>query len=148
MVSLRRGWWRGVRAAAGMACRRWVCSGGTGCCAAAVPMASAAVVVSQCAAWWRSRRVLRAPRSPVMAAESRAGVIWLAHPAMSASRALATSAIVGARAELAAGDLRPLYLAWLAGYGTWERDEDAFDYDEEDELKSRKVFESKRSLHT
>ena len=45
------------------------------------------------------------------------------------------SAIVGARGELAAGDLRPLYLAWLAGYGTWERDEDAFDYDEEDELE-------------
>jgi hypothetical protein len=41
------------------------------------------------------------------------------------------SAIVGVRAELAAGDLRPLYLAWLAAYGTWERDEDAFDYDEE-----------------
>ncbi len=37
------------------------------------------------------------------------------------------SAIVGARSELAAGDLRPLYLAWLSGYGTWERDEDAFD---------------------
>lgn len=33
------------------------------------------------------------------------------------------SAIVGVRAELTAGDLRPLYLAWLAGYGTWERDE-------------------------
>ncbi|MEV5711949.1 hypothetical protein [Actinoallomurus sp. NPDC052274] len=45
------------------------------------------------------------------------------------------SAIVGVRAELAAGDLRPLYLAWLAGYGTWERDEDAFDYDAEDELE-------------
>jgi hypothetical protein len=45
------------------------------------------------------------------------------------------SAIVGVRAELAAGDLRPLYLAWLAGWGTWERDEDAFDYDEEDELE-------------
>jgi hypothetical protein len=43
------------------------------------------------------------------------------------------SAIVGVRAELAAGDLRPLYLAWLAAWGTWERDEDAFDYDEEDE---------------
>ncbi|SNQ51671.1 conserved hypothetical protein [Frankia canadensis] len=41
------------------------------------------------------------------------------------------SAIVGVRAELAAGDLRPLYLAWLAGYGTWERDEDAFDEEEE-----------------
>ena len=45
------------------------------------------------------------------------------------------SVIVGVRAELAAGDLRPLYLAWLAAYGTWERDEDAFDYDEEDELE-------------
>jgi hypothetical protein len=45
------------------------------------------------------------------------------------------SAIVGVRAELAAGDLRSLYLAWLAAYGTWERDEDAFDYDEEDELE-------------
>jgi hypothetical protein len=45
------------------------------------------------------------------------------------------SAIVGVRAELAAGDLRPLYLAWLAGYGTWERDEDAFDRTENDELE-------------
>ncbi|MFB4285921.1 hypothetical protein ACBJ59_62470 [Nonomuraea sp. MTCD27] len=45
------------------------------------------------------------------------------------------SAIVGIRAELAAGDLRPLYLAWLSAYGTWERDEDAFDYEEEDELE-------------
>ena len=45
------------------------------------------------------------------------------------------SAIIGIRAELAAGDLRPLYLAWLAAYGTWERDEDAFDYDEESELE-------------
>jgi hypothetical protein len=44
------------------------------------------------------------------------------------------SAVVGVRAELAAGDLRPFYLAWLAAYGTWERDEDAFDYDE-DELE-------------
>ncbi len=43
--------------------------------------------------------------------------------------------IVGVRAELAAGDLRPLYLAWLAAFGTWERDEDAFDYGEEDELE-------------
>ena len=42
-------------------------------------------------------------------------------------------AIVGVRAELAAGDLRPLYLAWLAAYGTWERDEDAFTDDHEDE---------------
>jgi hypothetical protein len=45
------------------------------------------------------------------------------------------SAIVGVRVELAAGDLRPLYLAWLAAYGTWERDEDAFDYDQEVELE-------------
>jgi hypothetical protein len=45
------------------------------------------------------------------------------------------SAIVGARTELAAGDLRPLYLAWLAGYGAWERDEDAFDRDEDHELE-------------
>jgi hypothetical protein len=44
-------------------------------------------------------------------------------------------AIVGVRTELAAGDLRPLYLAWLAAYGACERDEDAFDYDEEDELE-------------
>ncbi|WP_410641178.1 hypothetical protein [Amycolatopsis sp. lyj-346] len=36
------------------------------------------------------------------------------------------SAIIGVRAELAAGDLRPLYLAWLAAYGAWERDEDIF----------------------
>ncbi|KJE23073.1 hypothetical protein FF36_02501 [Frankia torreyi] len=43
------------------------------------------------------------------------------------------AAIVGVRAELAAGDLRPLYLAWLAGWGTWERDEHAFDDEEEDE---------------
>jgi hypothetical protein len=44
-------------------------------------------------------------------------------------------AIIGIRAELAAGDLRPLYLAWLAAYGCWERDEDAFDYEEESELE-------------
>jgi hypothetical protein len=43
------------------------------------------------------------------------------------------SALVGARSELAAGDLRPLYLAWLSGFGTWERDEDAFDDEDEDE---------------
>jgi hypothetical protein len=40
--------------------------------------------------------------------------------------------IVGVRDELAAGDLRPLYLAWLAGYGTWERDEEAFDEEAND----------------
>ena len=45
------------------------------------------------------------------------------------------SAIAGVRAELAAGDLRPLYLAWLAAYGSWERDEDAFDDEDEDVLE-------------
>lgn len=45
------------------------------------------------------------------------------------------SAIVGVRAEIAAGDLRPLYLAWLAGYGTWERDEYALDREDDDELE-------------
>jgi hypothetical protein len=40
------------------------------------------------------------------------------------------SAIVGVRAELAAGDLRPLYLAWLAAYGAGERDEEVFDHDD------------------
>ncbi|MEU0564777.1 hypothetical protein ABZ297_05160 [Nonomuraea sp. NPDC005983] len=45
------------------------------------------------------------------------------------------SAIIGVRAELAAGDLRPLYLAWLSAYGAWERDEDAFDHEDEEELE-------------
>lgn len=45
------------------------------------------------------------------------------------------SAIVGVRAELAAGDLRPLYVAWLAAYGAWERDEDVFDSDADDDLE-------------
>lgn len=45
------------------------------------------------------------------------------------------AAIVGVRTELATGDLRPLYLAWLAAIGAWERDEDAFDDDFEDELE-------------
>ncbi|WP_329092289.1 hypothetical protein [Streptosporangium sp. NBC_01469] len=45
------------------------------------------------------------------------------------------SAIVGVRAELGAGDLRPLYLAWLSAFGRWEHDEDAFDYADEDELE-------------
>ncbi|MEU7882834.1 hypothetical protein [Microbispora bryophytorum] len=44
-------------------------------------------------------------------------------------------AIIGVRAELAAGDLRPLYLAWLSAFGAWERDEDAFAYEFEDELE-------------
>ena len=45
------------------------------------------------------------------------------------------SAIVGVRTELATGDLRPLYLAWLSAYGTWERDEYAFEEDDEDEVE-------------
>jgi hypothetical protein len=45
------------------------------------------------------------------------------------------SAIVGVRAELAAGDLRPLYVAWLGAYGAWERDEDAFDRAADDDLE-------------
>jgi hypothetical protein len=45
------------------------------------------------------------------------------------------SAIVGVRSELAAGDLRPLYLAWLSGYGVWERDEDSFVEEDEDEME-------------
>ncbi len=43
------------------------------------------------------------------------------------------SAIVGVRSELAAGDLRALYLAWLSAYGEWEWDEDVFGEDDEDE---------------
>ena len=45
------------------------------------------------------------------------------------------AAIVGVRSELAAGDLRPLYLAWLSAYGGWEPDEDAFGGEDEDELE-------------
>jgi hypothetical protein len=45
------------------------------------------------------------------------------------------ASVVGVRGELATGDHRALYLAWLAGYGTWERDELAFDDEEEDELE-------------
>ncbi|WP_051153425.1 hypothetical protein [Nocardia niigatensis] len=47
------------------------------------------------------------------------------------------SVLIGVRAELAGGDLRPLYLAWLAGYGTWERNEDAFDRDHDEENAGR-----------
>jgi hypothetical protein len=43
------------------------------------------------------------------------------------------AAIVGVRGELAAGDHRALYLAWLAGYGTWERDDSTFDDEDNDE---------------
>jgi hypothetical protein len=45
------------------------------------------------------------------------------------------AAIVGVRGELAAGDHRALYLAWLAGYGVWERDESDFDDEDNDELE-------------
>ncbi|WP_033442212.1 hypothetical protein, partial [Saccharothrix sp. NRRL B-16314] len=45
----------------------------------------------------------------------------------------ALSAITDVRNELAAGDHRALYLAWLAAYGTWERDEEAFDRDADDD---------------
>ncbi|GCE37803.1 hypothetical protein Rhow_000649 [Rhodococcus wratislaviensis] len=45
------------------------------------------------------------------------------------------SAIVGVRAELAAGDLRPLHLAWLAGYGTAEADDYAVDRNADQELE-------------
>ncbi|HEV2377007.1 MAG TPA: hypothetical protein VGS19_33200 [Streptosporangiaceae bacterium] len=48
------------------------------------------------------------------------------------------SAIAGVRAELAAGDMRPLYLAWLAAYGVWERDEDSFG-DEHEEAEEPPV---------
>jgi hypothetical protein len=45
------------------------------------------------------------------------------------------AAIVGVRGEIAAGDLRALYLAWLTGYGVWERDESDFDDEDNDELE-------------
>jgi hypothetical protein len=45
------------------------------------------------------------------------------------------SAIVGVRAELAAGDLRALYLAWLSAYGGWAEDEGAFYEDDEDAVE-------------
>jgi hypothetical protein len=41
--------------------------------------------------------------------------------------------IIGIREELATGDMRPLYLAWLASYGRWEHDEAAFDLSCEDD---------------
>jgi hypothetical protein len=43
--------------------------------------------------------------------------------------------IAGVREEMAAGDLRPLYLAWLSAYGVWERDEEAFEEEDEEELE-------------
>lgn len=43
--------------------------------------------------------------------------------------------IAGVREEIARGDLRALYLAWLAAYGRWEIEEDAFPADDEDRLE-------------
>ncbi len=43
------------------------------------------------------------------------------------------SAIVGVRSEIAAGDFRALYLAWLSAYSEWDWDDDAIEDDEEDE---------------
>jgi hypothetical protein len=43
------------------------------------------------------------------------------------------AAIVGVRGEIAAGDLRALYLAWLTGCGVWERDESDFDDEDNDD---------------
>lgn len=48
------------------------------------------------------------------------------------------SAIVGVRSELASGDLRGLYLAWLSAYGGWERDEGAFGDEDEGARWSRR----------
>ena len=45
------------------------------------------------------------------------------------------AAIAGVRAEIAAGDLRALYVAWLAGFGTWERDEHTFAPEVDEELE-------------
>lgn len=42
------------------------------------------------------------------------------------------SAIVGVRPELAAGDLRALYLAWLSAYSGWDDGEDPFGEDREE----------------
>ena len=42
------------------------------------------------------------------------------------------SAIVGVRSELAAGDLRALYLAWLSAYSGWEDGEEPFGEDREE----------------
>ena len=45
------------------------------------------------------------------------------------------SAILGVLSELAAGDLRGLYLAWLSAYGEWERDEDPFGGEDEEAVE-------------
>jgi hypothetical protein len=45
------------------------------------------------------------------------------------------ASIIGVRAELASGDLRPLYLAWLAGIGVFEPgDLDEYSVDEGDDI--------------
>lgn len=43
--------------------------------------------------------------------------------------------IADVRTEIAKGDLRALYIAWLAAYGRWEIEEDAFPADDEDRLE-------------
>lgn len=45
------------------------------------------------------------------------------------------SAVVGVRAELAVGDLRALYLAWLAACGARESGTDAFDHNDDDDFE-------------
>ncbi|THV42157.1 hypothetical protein [Glycomyces buryatensis] len=45
------------------------------------------------------------------------------------------ASIAGVRSEIAVGDLRGLYLAWLAAYGRWEIAEEAFPPDDEDRLE-------------
>ena len=45
------------------------------------------------------------------------------------------SAIVGVRSELAAGDLRGLYLAWLSAYAERERDADASGNEDEEAVE-------------
>jgi hypothetical protein len=45
------------------------------------------------------------------------------------------TSIAGVRGEIAAGDLRGLYLAWLAAYGRWEVAEEAFEPEDEDRLE-------------
>jgi hypothetical protein len=45
------------------------------------------------------------------------------------------SAIVGVRSELATGDLRALYLAWLSAYSGREAGEDANDEDDDEEFE-------------
>jgi hypothetical protein len=45
------------------------------------------------------------------------------------------SAVVGVRSELAAGDLRSRYVAWLSAYGARERDEGAFGDEDEEVLE-------------